>query len=380
MTESDALLILNAVSGLGNARIQKIIDHSGSAADFLRLKDGEFKQFCNEHIIPPQILKNIQNFPKDNYLKKEYNLVQFHRVQLLTYKDADFPRLLKEIPDSPLLVYVKGNLKALNTPSIAMVGSRRASVYGLSMAEKFAGELAQAGVTIVSGLARGIDSACHRAALKAKGTTVAVFGCGLCHVFPQENKDLAKEISSAGALISEFSMETFPLPYHFPKRNRIVSGLSLGVVVVEASAKSGALITSDFALEQGREVFAIPGKVDQPNSQGVNRLIKEGAKLASCVEDILEELKLPFTGYIKNLSFPNVTKTFGDDSFETKTPKLNISEDEKPIYQQLSDEPQHIDDLAAQCQIPISKLMGILLKFELAGIVKQLPGKLFVRL
>ncbi len=371
MTESDALLILNATSGLGNARIKKIIDHLGSAAAFFRLKDDEFKQFCHEHILPLQVIKNIQNFPKDNYLKKEYNLVQFHQIQLLTYKDADFPGLLKEIPDAPLLLYVKGNLKALNTPSIAMVGSRRASVYGLSMAEKFAGELAQAGVTIVSGLARGIDAACHRAALKVKGTTVAVSGCGLCHVFPEENKDLAEEISAEGALVSEFSMGTFPLPYHFPKRNRIVSGLSLGVVVIEASAKSGALITSDFALEQGREVFAIPGKVDQPNSQGVNRLIKEGAKLVSCVEDILEELKLPFTDYIIR----------EDTSKEIKTKKFtaNISEDEKPIYQNLSDEPQHIDDLAEQCQIPISKLMAVLLKFELNGIIKQLPGKLFVR-
>ena len=370
MTESNALLVLNAVSGLGNARIKKIIDHLGSAADFFRLKDNEFQRFCNQQIIPPQVIKNIQHFPKDNYLKKEYNLVQFHQVQLLTYNDADFPQLLKEIPDSPLLLYVKGNIRALNTPSMAMVGSRRASVYGLSMAEKFAGGLAQAGVTIVSGLARGIDSACHRAALKVKGTTVAVLGCGLCHIFPEENKILAEEICSSGAMISEFSMETFPLPYHFPKRNRIVSGLSLGVIVVEASAKSGALITSDFALEQGREVFAIPGKIDQPNAQGVNQLIKEGAKLAACVEDILEELKLPFTAYIREEASKGI---------KIKKPAPNLSEDEKPVYQQLSDEPQHVDELAEQSQIPVPKLMSVLLKLELNGVIKQLPGKLFVR-
>ena len=368
MTESDALLVLNAVSGLGNARIKKMIDSLGSATAFFHLKDNEFKQFCNEQILPPQVIKNIRNFPKDKYLKKEYNLVQFHRVQLLTYKNEDFPKLLKEIPDAPFLLYVKGNTKALNTPSIAMVGSRRASVYGLSMAEKFSGELAEAGVTIVSGLARGIDAACHRAALKAKGTTIAVLGCGLCHVFPEENRELTEEISLEGTLVSEFAMGTFPLPYHFPKRNRIISGLSLGVVVIEASAKSGALITSDFALEQGREVFAIPGKIDQPNAQGVNRLIKEGAKLVSSVEDILEELKLPLSAYVGAGSQPAPVKQI-----------INLSEDEKPIYQQLSDEPQHIDDLAEQCAIPIPQLMAVLLNFELKGIIKQLPGKLFVR-
>ena len=372
MTESDALLVLNAVDGLGNARIKKIIDHLGSAADFFRLKDRELKQFYDDQIVSPKIIKNIQDFPKDNYLKKEYNLVQFHHVELLTYKDADFPKLLKEIPDSPLVLYVRGNAKALNTPSIAMVGSRRASAYGLSMAEKFSGELAQAGVTIVSGMARGIDSACHRAALKVKGTTIAVFGCGLCHVFPPENKELAQEISLSGALVSEFSMETFPMPYHFPKRNRIVSGLSLGVVVLEASAQSGALITSDFALEQGREVFAIPGKIDQPNAQGVNRLIKEGAKLATCVEDILEELKLPFTDYIG-------VGTGSKPVLTIKKPAPNLSSEETPVYNQLSDEPQHVDELAEQSQVPVSKLMSVLLKLELNGVIKQLPGKLFVR-
>lgn len=358
MTESDALLVLNAIPGLGNVHIKKIIDRLGMAADVFHLKD-------SERLVPAQIFKNIQDFPKDKYLKKEYNLVQFHRAQLLTYKDADFPELLKEIPDSPLLLYVKGNTKLLNTPSIAMVGSRHASLYGLSVAEKLAGGLAQAGITVVSGMARGIDSACHRAALKVQGMTVAVLGCGLCHVFPPENKDLAEEINLSGALVSEFPMETFPMPYHFPRRNRIISGLSLGVVVVEASAKSGALITSDFALEQGREVFAIPGKIDQPNAQGVNRLIKEGAKLASSVEDILEELKLPLGGYIK------------EAKKEKSAP--NLSKNEKPIYQQLSDEPQHIDDLATQCELPVSELMSVLLKFELNGIIKQLPGKLFVR-
>lgn len=368
MTETDALLILNAASGVGNARIKKIIDRLGSAAVFFHLKDNGFKEFCREEIIPLQVIKNIQNFPKDNYLKKEYNFVQFHQIQLLTYKDVDFPRLLKEIPDAPFLLYVKGNIKALNTPSVAMVGSRRASIYGLSMAEKFAGELAETGVTIVSGLARGIDAACHRAALKAKGTTMAVLGCGLCHVFPEENKNLAEEITSEGALVSEFSMGTFPLPYHFPKRNRIVSGLSLGVVVVEASAKSGALITSDFALEQGREVFAIPGKVDQPNSQGVNRLIKDGAKLVSCVEDILEELKLPLSAYVGAGLEPTPAKH-----------TINLSQTEKPVYEQLSDEPQHIDDLVEQCRIPVSQLMAVLLNLELKGIIKQLPGKLFLR-
>ena len=367
MTECDALLVLNAVPGLGNARIKKIIAHLGSAARLFSLKEAELQEFCRTQILPPTVIKNIRHFPKDNYLKKEYNLVQFHRAALLTYRDGDFPKLLKEIPDSPLLLYVQGNVEALNTPAIAMVGSRRASAYGLSMAQKFAAGLAQAGITVVSGMARGIDTACHRAALKVKGTTMAVLGCGLCHVFPEENKDLVEEIHLSGAVISEFPMATFPMPYHFPKRNRIISGLSLGVVVVEASEKSGALITSDFALEQGREVFAIPGKVDQPNAQGVNRLIKEGAKLVSSVEDVLDELKLPLTDYIGK-------------SVTIKNSPPNLSEDEKPIYEQLSDEARHVDDLAEESRIAVSKLMAVLLNLELKGIIKQLPGKLFVRI
>ena len=377
MTELDALLILNSIPGLGNIRKRKLIDHLGSAAKFFCLNAAQLSQLKNTNILPPKVLNDIQNFPKDIYLKKEYNFVQSHGVCLLTYQDEDYPERLKKIPDHPLVLYIKGDSKKLRYPAIAMVGSRHASIYGLLMAEKFSVQLAESGLTIVSGMARGIDTASHRGALKAKGTTIAVLGCGLCHVYPKENKKLAEEIAKSGAVVSEFSMETPVLPCHFPQRNRIVSGLSLGVVVVEASQKSGALITSDFALEQGREVFAIPGKIDQPNSQGVNRLIKEGAKLVCCVEDILEELKGDLQTYLKEAHDWDKEKQKSDD--RTQNIFEGLTPEEELICRTLSNLPYHIDDLAQQLNFSVARLMGFLLKLELKGRVRRLPGQLFVR-
>ncbi len=377
MTELDALLILNSISGLRNIRKRRLIDHLGSAAKFFRLNAAELSELKATNILPCKVLTNIQNFPKDIYLKKEYNLVRSHDICLLSFQDTDYPKRLSEIPDAPLILYIKGDPKKLAGPAIAMVGSRRASFYGVMIAEKFAAGLAESGLTIVSGMARGIDTASHRGALKAKGTTVAVLGCGLCQVYPQENEKLAAVISNSGAVVSEFPMEAQALPYHFPQRNRIISGLSLGVVVVEASQKSGALITSDFALEQGREVFAIPGKVDQPNSQGVNRLIKEGAKLVSCVEDILEELEEPLRHYLKE-DLPGVREERKSDA-RTRDLFHGLTPEEESICRKLSDLPCHIDDLAQQLNFSVAPLMALLLKLELKGRVKRLPGQLFVR-
>ena len=376
MTELDALLILNAIPGLGNMRIKKLIDFLGSAQKVFLLNDVQRREVVSNQILPFEILENIQKFPKDIYLKKEYNLVRSCGVFLMTSEDDLYPQRLKEIPDYPLVLYVKGDAAKLNLPAVAMVGSRKASVYGMLIAEKFAAQLAESGVSIISGLARGIDTCAHRGALKVKGITVAVLGCGLGQVYPKENKKLADEIVTAGALISEFPMATEPFYFNFPRRNRIVSGLSLGVVVVEASLKSGALITSDFALEQGREVFAIPGKVDQLNSQGTNRLIREGAKLVSCVEDILEELKNPLQDYLKTPS--KVRKKMKSPNCSNKDSD-HLSQEEEKIYKHLTDLPRHVDDLTEQLEFPITQLMVLLSKLEIKGRIKKLPGQLFIR-
>lgn len=214
------------------------------------------------------------------------------QARKISISDKDYPARLKNIYSPPVDLYIKGEFLPEDEIAVALVGSRKASQYGLELSEKLAYDLATRGITVVSGLARGIDSAAHRGALKAKGRTIAVFGCGIDYIYPPENKLLAEQIQERGALISEFPDKLSPKPYNFPRRNRIISGLSLGVVVIEAARTSGALITANFALEQGREVFAVPGKVNSDTSEGVHRLLKEGAKLVETVDDIIEELNL----------------------------------------------------------------------------------------
>ena len=256
----------------------------------------------------------------------------------------------------------------MNSPSIAVVGPRLASMYGLSVAEKFSSQLSEAGITIVSGLAKGVDTSAHRGALKAKGKTVAVLGCGLAEMYPPENARLAQEIAQNGAVVSEFPMTMPPIKYNFPQRNRIISGLSLGVIVAEASHKSGALITSRFALEQGREVFAVPGKVDNPNAAGVNNLIKQGAKLIMSVEDVLEELVVHLKPYTMK-SVPTEA--------EAPAALKSLTEEEREVSLCLGKQPSHIDQIASACGRSMDWLGSKLLSLELKGIVKQLPGKFF---
>jgi len=218
-------------------------------------------------------------------------LARENKVKTLGIADKDYPTNLRYIYDPPATVYLKGNIVPEDNIAIAIVGSRRATHYGLKNAKSLAFELAVRGITIVSGLARGVDSAAHRGALEAKGRTIAVLGSGLNVIYPKENERLAEEIAQNGAVISEFPLDAGPQRYHFPRRNRVISGLSLGVVVVEAAQKSGALITANCALEQGREVFALPGKIDSFTSRGTHDLIKQGAKLVESIEDIIEELE-----------------------------------------------------------------------------------------
>ena len=364
MNETEAWLTLNAAPGVGNATIRDLVQYYGSAQKVFTLTKPELMS-CG---LSEAVAAKIFEFDRDKFLKSEYNLIQQNGVEVITRKDPDYPELLKEIPDVPAVLYIKGNRAFLKNTAIAMVGSRQASVYGLSVAEKFARQLAEYGITIISGLARGIDTASHRGCLLGGGTTVAVVGCGLAQIYPPENKGMFEQIVEKGVIISEFPMQMPPLAQNFPRRNRIISGLSLGVIVVEAALKSGALVTASMALEQGREVFAIPGSIDRPNAQGVNALIKQGAKLTSSVADILEELAPALRQSLKKVELP-VQEPSVD------SPSIGLTPEEQNIFAHISHQPIHADEL-----LESPNALSVLLHLELKHLIKQLPGKRFVRI
>jgi len=300
-------------------------------------------------------------------------------IQIVALEDADYPVRLKQIYDPPLVLYVRGNLEALSRPGIAVIGTRHPTPYGIGMAERLSCDLAGRGLVIFSGLARGVDSASHRGAVSAKGKTVAVFGTGVDIIYPRENSRLADQILSlGGALTSEFPLGTFAAPQNFPIRNRIISGMSFAVLVVEAAEYSGTRITARCALEQGRDVYAVPGNVTNKNSWGPNTLIKQGAHLVATWEDVWEELPADVQLAL--------TPPAGSESQAGQTASLfeepSLSPYEKKIYAVLkADEALHLDEIIEklEAEISSSEIFAALFELELAGKVKQLPGKNFVR-
>ena len=365
MTQAEALVSLNFTSDIGSIRLKKLMEYFGKPENILKAKP---KKLMAASGIDGKIAAKIVSVKKED-LDREFSLARKHGIKIITQEDSGYPENLKYIPDPPIVLYVKGELKEEDRFGIAIVGSRRASFYGLSLAEKFAFELAENGLTVISGMARGIDTRAHRGALKGGGRTIAVMGSGFNHIYPEENKELCEKISQSGAVISEFPIDTKPLPQNFPRRNRVISGLSLGVLVVEAARNSGALITADFALEQGKEVFALPGKVDSSTSFGTNGLIKQGAKLVSCIDDILEELILP----IKN---KNLDDNAGADN---KLESSFVDKEEGAIYNSISGQAIQLDELAEKTNMDIPRISAILLKLQLKRLIKQLPGKQFIR-
>ncbi len=291
----------------------------------------------------------------------EMEKLQQYRVKVLTCESPEYPWRLKETYDCPPVLYVRGELLPEDEVCLAVVGTRRSTIYGRQVTEEIVGDLAQNGITIVSGLARGIDSIAHRAALEAGGRTIAVFGCGLDIVYPAENARLARDIMEHGALVSEYPLGTKPKAENFPRRNRIMSGMSLGVLVVEAGESSGATITAELALAQDREVFAIPGSILSPASRGTNRLIKEGAKLVQDYMDILEELNL----------------TIIPRQIEMKE-MLPTNEMESRLLKQISHEPIHIDDICRASGLGAGVVSSVLAMMELKGMVKQVGGMNYV--
>ncbi len=309
----------------------------------------------------------------------ELAMAQQDGVTIITLDEPGYPELLRAIHDPPLVLYLKGKLPPREGMTVAVVGSRRASLYGLFAAEHLAYDLALRGVSVVSGLARGVDAAAHRGALKGDGETFAVLGNGLASIYPPEHAALASEVGERGGIISEYPMGMGPLPHNFPRRNRIISGLCHGVVVVEAATRSGALITADCALEQGREVFAVPGPITTATSQGTHRLIKQGAKLVASVEDILEELR-PIVPEPVACAPIRAAAAAAGCSQERRAGAAKFSSAAECVLSCLSGEtPVHIDAISAQSGLTSGAVSSALLELELGHVVRQLPGTRFVR-
>jgi len=353
-------LALNFIPGIGPVLVRTLLDRFGGPEHVFKASRRELETVEG---IGERLAALITETDIQGKVRSELKLVEELNASIVTFTDKSYPNNLKQIYDPPPLLYVRGDLQAKDDLAISMVGSRLSSSYGRMITERIAGDMARHGVTIVSGMARGIDSAAHRGALSAGGRTIAVLGCGVDIVYPPENRRLFEEITAHGAVISEFPMSTPPEGTNFPRRNRIISGLSLGVVVVQADSRSGSLITAGLALEQNRDVFAVPGNVGMARSRGTNRLIKQGAKLVESADDILEEI-LP---------------RFQHQGLEPTDVKPSLEDEEERVFRIIEDEPAHIDSIIAQTGMDASRVSAILLQLELKGLVQQLPGKRFAK-
>lgn len=358
-------LALRAVPRIGDVLYKRLIERFGPPCTVIAATQ---KELMTVEGVGLQAAEAIKTFhPNDRGIRQELDRVDKLGIELVTLLDERYPAQLKAIYDPPPILYMKGRLEPQDRQAVAIVGARRATEYGRWITEKITRGLVTKGFTIVSGMARGIDGYAHRAAVSAKGRTVGVLGCGVDVIYPKEHKTLRDEIIAQGCLLSEFPMGTGPHPNNFPQRNRIISGLSLGTLVVEAGLESGALITARYALDQNREVFAVPGNLGAKTSLGTNRLIKQGAKLVETAEDIVEELS-PQLGSAAKLS---------DRPDEDQAP-ADLSEEESVLLKSLSHEPKHIDLITQETRLSSSQTSGMLLQLELKGHVRQLAGQLFV--
>ncbi|HTP64898.1 MAG TPA: DNA-processing protein DprA [Geobacteraceae bacterium] len=349
---------LKSVPLVGNVTFRRLLERFDTPERVLKATESELSGVKG---INAAVVASILMHDYCEIAGRECEAVEREGIRVVDFLAQEYPKALLEIPDPPPYLYVKGDVAEIN-PAIAIVGSRRASNYGLLATGRLASELASHGVTVISGMARGIDAAAHRGALNNGGRSVGVLGCGIDVVYPLENRGLYGEMALKGGLVSEFPMGTLPLAENFPRRNRIISGMSRGVLVVEAMENSGSLITAQYALEQGREVFAVPGNINTSSSRGANRLIKQGAKLVEMVEDILEEL-------------PQLRKNTG--FFPAGQQGFALAPQEAAIYTLLAGSPLHIDDVITKCALTAGEVSAILLRLELKGAIMQLPGKLF---
>ncbi len=366
MDAREALVALNLVPNVGPIRVRQLLERFGDAPVILSATRGQLQQVNG---IGEETAAAIAAWETTIDLRGELKRIEEFGCRVVTQADDEYPRLLRQIYDPPLVLYIKGELLPKDRNAVAMVGSRMTTHYGIEVARKLAYQLAYLGVTVVSGGARGIDSAAHQGALSAKGRTVAVLGTGINIVWPPENQELYERITNNGALITQFPFNRPGDKQSFPIRNRIVAGMTLGTVVVEANLTSGALITANFANDYGRQVFAVPGRIDSPRSKGCHELIKKGAKLCEGAEDILSEFEYLFPPSNK-LASPSETG---------QLPALELSENEQKVHDTLSEEAVSIDEVIRKSGLPASSASVALLSLEMKRIVRQLPGKMFVR-
>lgn len=348
----------NIVRGIGPAKFRALLDYFGSAEAAWAADEGALRQAGLDRRATQSLLRTRQTIDLPAALEK----IESDGIEILTWADKEYPLYLKEIADPPPVLYVRGDIQTRDQWAVAVVGTRRFTSYGKHVTRQLVGDLARSGATIVSGLARGIDGVAHQAALEAGGRTLAVLGSGIGQVYPPEHRTLAQQIASSGALLSDFPSDTPPEAGNFPRRNRIISGLSLGVLVVEAGRKSGALITANYALEQGRDVFAVPGNINARSSMGTNRLIQEGAKLVLSAEDILEELNM----------------TMVAEKVATQL-ALPATHEEALLLQLLSDQPCHVDELSRSSGLGVAQVTSALTMMELKGMARQMDRMNYVR-
>ncbi len=375
-TDIEKWLKLIRADNVGPTTFAKLIKHFGSADRALGASVSELAKINGIGFkTAEQIARTHNTFDTT----AELELADKLDIWIINLADERYPPVLKQIYDPPPVLYVKGSLTRQDNLCIAIVGSRRCSLYGQEQSSRFAHLLSSAGFTICSGMARGIDTAAHQGALSAGGRTIAVQGCGLANIFPPENKRLFELIAESGACISELPLQYEPLSENFPPRNRIIAGLSLGTIIVEAGLRSGALITARAALESNREVMAVPGKIDSPLSKGAHQLIKQGAKLVESVEDVMETL-----GYIGQQLQSHATAAAAKASERLEKPlfdvsQLNLSEAEKRICDYLGKEPLHTEQIIAETNLPAGSINAALVSLRLKGLIRQLPGSLFLR-
>ena len=364
MNDTEASLILNMLPQVGPVRVKRLGERFGSPSAILEATGSSLRSVEG---IGPEVSSVITNWQAHADLKAELSLVEKAGARVLSQNDPEYPPLLREIHDPPIALYILGTLEDRDHRNgIGIVGTRKASHYAMESAKRLGYQLAYSGLTIYSGMARGIDTAAHQAALAANGRTVAVLGSGLAHLYPAENIPLAEKIASGhGAVISEFPMGTTPSKQTFPRRNRIISGCSFGLLVVEAGQNSGALISAREAGEQGRSLYAVPGRIDLPGTLGSNRLIQQGAKLVIDAGDILADLPMLFA------SPPELS---------TSRPRISLTGEELKVYEAIGDDPTSVDAIIAKSALPPAKVSSKLLALELARHVRSQPGGRYVKL
>lgn len=355
-------IALRAVDGVGPVLFRRLLERFETPAAVLSAVPSALGAVRG---VTPQIVAAIAAAECRLFAEAECRRIEQAGVRLLTFLDADYPRRLFEIGDPPPLLYLRGIVPAWD-PAVAVVGARRATREGIKNAQRLSSELSAAGVTVVSGLARGIDTAAHRGALVDGGATVAVLGCGLDVDYPPENRQLAEQISRSGCILSEFPLGTQPLAEHFPRRNRIISGLSRGVLVVEAVEKSGSLITARYALDQGREVMAVPGPISSPACRGSNRLIKDGAQLVDSVSDILEACRIS----LQRQNLPLFEQ-------QSVRPRHDLTPREAAVYELIAQGPRHLDEITQALELTAGEVSAMVLGLELKGLLQQLPGSYY---